>query len=168
MNNITNFDYNKIVARIATTNRPDQLIRLGKNIRENAANDEHFAQLADVAHSRAVRLKYEAKFHTIAEGMFQAIAREFAIKGAIALDSSISGRTTLSIRANGYVGFLVRCVERTLCANNYKHLVNMGKPKLTAEYFVYRYCRHLVSADLYLQVAALFETQWLPTPALAA
>lgn len=158
---------NILEARIDSTDSVAKLEILASNIVKKAGADSAFAQLAERARSKASALKYAAKFHIPATSLFEQVAKAFTIQGAVVMENTVSARCLQGIKSAGYVGFHIRNVQRGMCHQNYQTLKIMGLVILSSEYFVYRYCQHLVSPQLLSKLASLFKTHPFTThPAL--
>lgn len=61
-----------------------------------------------------------------------------------------------------YTAMLVKQVEEQIPSPAYFALLAQGSVEMSAEYFVYKYGKKLVSASIYAQVASLFESKNVP------
>jgi hypothetical protein len=141
---------------------------LATNVRRSSPNDAEFLAQAARAEAKASELEYDLRYSVPAVTPSEQFARRFTIQGAVALGDRISTRSITGIKNRGYVGFHVNNVINGFCGRNYQRLVQMNLSNLTSEFFVYQYCRDLITPALHAELAALFEQNAIPTPQMAA
>ena len=163
MSILVNIPSTKVIAeRIAKTNSFRALKVIAENIRrfidDGKCASEFEALFEQAAHKAKVVRVLERCPAPANNTMLEHMAFESCVEGCATLDTAPSVRVVhYQLKKLGYAKTAARQVERAVGGTMYQKLVERGAVRFSSEYFVFKYAEHLVSAETYAKVKALFE-----------